>query len=241
MEASEQDEYLHWQQGGQGGSQTEVMPAGLAQESANSRNVKPNMPRGRYQANFTKASLLIPESRIVAGLLLKELDEDQWHQAIVVDNVLQKRTKNTAMTQASLIRNRLITMGPELWSLVSEGGKLIATHAVLAATIKFSPLLGDFMDLVIRDQFRRFEKNLRPPLWDEYLEGCHQRDPDMPAWSESTRAKLKQNAFRMMAEAGYLHDTRSMRLQRVQISPEVIDYLKEHKESYVMKCLQVSR
>ena len=68
------------------------------------------MSKGRYQANFTKASLLIPESRIVAGLLLDNIDEDQWHQAIVVDNVLQKRTKNTATTQASLIRNRLATM-----------------------------------------------------------------------------------------------------------------------------------
>ena len=200
-----------------------------------------DMPKGRYQANFTKASLLIPESRIVAGLLLKHIDEDQWHQAIVVDNVLQKRTQNTATTQASLIRNRLTTMGPGLWSLVKEGGKPVATHAVLAATIKFSPLLGDFLDLVVREQFRRFEKTLRPPLWDDYLESCHGRDIDMPSWSESTRAKLKQNAIRMLAEAGYLHDTKSMRLQRVQISPEVISYLQEHEENYVINCLQISQ
>ena len=199
------------------------------------------MPRGRYQANFTKASLLIPESRIVGGLLLNNVDEDQWHQAIVVDNVLQKRTQNTATTQASLIRNRLNTMGPELWALVREGGKLVATHAVFAATIKFSPLLGDFLDLVVREQFRRFENSLRPALWDDYLESCHERDPEMPSWSESTRAKPKQNAIRMLAEAGYLHDTRSMRLQRVQISQEVIGYLQEHEETYVMKCIQVSQ
>lgn len=199
------------------------------------------MPRGRYQANFTKASLLVPESRVVAGLLLKNVGEDQWQQAIVVDNVLQKRTRNTATTQASLIRNRLNTMGPELWALLKEGGKSVATHAVFAATIKFSPLFGDFLDLVIREQFLRFEKVLRPVLWDDYMETCHQRDPDMPSWSETTRAKLKQNAFRMLAEAGYLHDTRSMRLQRVQISPEVIKYLEENEEIYVSKCIQVAR
>jgi hypothetical protein len=199
------------------------------------------MPRGRYQANFTKASLLIPESRIVAGLLLKKIDEDQWHQAIVVDNVLQKRTQNTATTQANLIRNRLNTMGPELWALVREGGKSVATHAVFAATIKFSPLLGDFLDLVVREQFRRFENALRPPLWDNYLESCHERDPDMPSWSGSTRAKLRQNAIRMLAEAGYLHDTKALRLQRVQISPEVISYLKGHEETYVIKCIQASQ
>ena len=199
------------------------------------------MPRGRYQANFTKSSLLIPESRIVAGLMLRNIDEDQWRQAILVDNVLQKRTQNTATTQANLIRNRLSTMGPELWSLIKEGGREVATHAVFAATIKFSPLLGDFLDLVVREQLQRFEVSLRPALWDAYVDSCHQRDPDIPDWSESTRAKLKQNAFRMLAEAGYLHDTKSMQLQRVQISPEVISYLKEHEETYVNKCIQVSQ
>ena len=125
--------------------------------------------------------------------------------------------------------------------MVKEGGKPVATHAVLAATIKFSPLLGDFLDLVVREQFRRFENSLRPALWDDYLESCHERDPEMPSWSESTRAKLKQNAVRMLAEAGYLHETKALRLQRVQVSPEVISYLKEHEETYVIKCMQVSQ
>ena len=48
----------------------------------------PDMPRGRYQADLTKESLLIPESGIVAGLLLNNIDEGQRHRAIVVDNVL---------------------------------------------------------------------------------------------------------------------------------------------------------
>ena len=203
------------------------------------QNTRPEMPRGRYQANFTKASLLIPESRIVADLLLSNVDEDQWHQAIMVDNVLQKRTRNTATTQANLIRNRLVTMGSDLWALVKEGDKPVATHAVFAATIKLSPLLGDFLDLVVREQFRRFENTLRPTLWDAYLENCHQRDPKMPVWSGSTVAKLRQNAIRILAEVGYLRDTGSLFLQRVQISPEVIGYLKNNDESYALKCIQV--
>lgn len=197
------------------------------------------MQSGRYQANFTKASLLVPESRIIAGLLLNKIDDDQWDNAIVVDNVLQKRTRNTAKTQANLIRSRLLTMGPDLWTLIKDREKLVATHAVFAATIKFSPLLGDFLDRVVREQFRRFETDLRPALWDDYLENCQESDPDMPLWAESTRAKLKQNTIRILAEAGYLHDTRTLRLQRVQISPEVIGYLRENKESYVIKCIQV--
>ncbi len=130
-------------------------------------------------------------------------------------------------------------MGSALWVLVKDGSKSVATHATFAATIKFSPLLGDFLDLVVREQFRHFETALRPALWDDYLESCHERDPDLPSWSESTRAKLKQNTIRILAEADYLQDTRTLHLQRVQISPEVTGYLRENKESYVIKCIQV--
>jgi len=159
----------------------------------------------------------------------------------MADNVLQKRTRNTAMTLANLIRNRLLTMERGLWGMVKEGEKPVATHAVFAATIKFSPLLGDFLDLVVREQFRRLEKALRPVLWDDYLEDCHDRDPDMPDWSDSTRLKLRQNAIRMLAEVGYLEDTRNLRLKRLQIVPEVMRYLEKHEESYVIHCIQVSQ
>lgn len=194
-----------------------------------------------YQANFTKGSLLVPESRIVAKLLLEDISGKDWTQIIATENVLQKRTQNTANTHANLARSRLKTMGPKLWKLVSNGSSPVATHAVLAATIKFSPLLGDFMNLALKEEFKRFEEKLRPTLWDNYLDACRDRDPNMPKWTEGTRAKLKQNAFRILAEAGFLTDTRSKRLNPVPIAPEVISYLEDHKEAYVLQCIQVTR
>jgi hypothetical protein len=37
------------------------------------------------------------------------------------------------------------TMGPPLWKLVRDGERGVAIHAVFAAAVKHSPLLGDFM------------------------------------------------------------------------------------------------
>ncbi len=100
---------------------------------------------------------------------------------------------------------------------------------------------GEVWNQVVREQFRRFEETLRPALWDDYLEGCHERDPEMPAWSDSTRAKLRQNAIRMLAEVGYLEDTWGLRLKRLQIAPEMMGYLEENEESYVIRCIQASQ
>jgi hypothetical protein len=61
----------------------------------------------RYKANFTKGGLMVPESRILADLLLRGVDAAAWKQAVELDNVLRKRSPTTASTKAALIRARL--------------------------------------------------------------------------------------------------------------------------------------
>lgn len=192
-----------------------------------------------YQANFTKCSLIVPESRIIAGLLLQGVEGSDWDKQVRDLNVLQKRTAKTADSYATLARSRLQTMSADLWELVRDGSAPVATHAVLAATVKFSPLFGDFMRTVVRDQFRRFATHLEARHWDAYIEDSLRSQPNMPTLSDSTRLKLRQNAMRMLAEAGFIENTRSLRLRSQQIEPAVFHYLRQHNEHYVLDCLQV--
>ena len=182
---------------------------------------------------------MVSESRIVADLLLKGVDAAGWKQAIEGDNVLRKRSPSTASTKAILIRARLQTMTDGLWRLVRDGSKPVATHATFAATAKYSPLFGDFLDLVVRDLYRRFEDTIKFQHWDQYIESCHNRDPLMPEWSAATLEMLRARTFGMMTEAGYLSDSRTRTLKPMHVSPEVVRYLKESDEGYVLRCMQV--
>ena len=193
-----------------------------------------------YNANLVKASLKLEESRVIAALLIQGVDEAQWRQAILVDNVLQKRSPSTANTFAVFIRQRLGLMTPELWELVRDGSKVVATQAVLAATVKHSRLLGDFLDLVVRDRLHLFKATLTKKDWEEFIEGCVARAPHVADWTSGVVDKLRQNVFRILGEAGYVADTRTMALQRVTIMPEVLRYLEENDERYVLRCLQVA-
>lgn len=192
-----------------------------------------------YLANFTKCSLIVPESRIVADLLVRGVEGSEWDKHVRDLNVLQKRTVKTAGTYAVLARSRLQTMTRDLWELVRDGSVPVATHAVLAATVKFSPLFGDFLRTVVRDQFRRFATHLDAHCWDAYIEDSMRSQPNMSTLSDSTRVKLRQNAMRMLAEAGFIESTRSLRLRSQQIEPAVLNYLRQHNEQYVLDCLQV--
>ena len=193
-----------------------------------------------YGAELTAGALKVPESRIVADLLLKDVHAQGWQEALHKNNVLQARNVETARRLGRLIRNRLKLADAELWQLIRDGSQTVATHACLATAIKHSALLGDFLDLVVREQYRLFNPTLSKSLWEDYLNDCRGRDPDMPLWNESTRRRLRSSVFQTLAQAGFLENTKTLRLQTVHIAPEVLRYLRAHHEEYVLRCIQVS-
>ena len=193
-----------------------------------------------YDAQIVAGSLLVPESRHVARLLLMKADHEQWRKAILQDNILQKRSPATAKRQARLIRNRLELMKPSLWSMVAEGNQEVATQALLAAAIKHSRLLGDYMDNILREQWLTFKRRLSSTDWNRFIELCVQVEPCILEWSESTLAKLRQVIFRILAEARYLESTRSLKLLHVSVVPEVKGYLVKYSEDYVLGCMEVT-
>ena len=46
--------------------------------------------------------------------------------------------------------------------------------------------------------------------------------------------------FSMLAEAGYLKDTRSLLLQNVFVDAQLAAYLRDQGETYVLRCLEVA-
>ena len=196
--------------------------------------------RMRYRADLTAGAIKLRESRAIADLLLRETDAAGWRESIVEENVLQARSPASAKRLTTLIRGRLETMGPDLWVLVRDGSATVATHAVLAAAIKHSALLGDFLDLVVREQFRLFNPKLSYAVWGDYLDDCRGRDADMPLWKESTRRRLRSSVFQTLAQAGFLADAKSLKLQPVHVARQVIAYLQDHDEAYVLRCIQAS-
>lgn len=193
----------------------------------------------RYRADITAGALKVPESRIIADFLLKDTDAKGWDAAIFDQNVLQARSPATAKRLTRLIRGRLAGMERGFWKLVRDGTGTVATHACLAAAVKKSPLLGDFLDSVLREQYRIYGTTLTANLFDDYLDHCRSREPEMPVWKETTRKRLRSSVFQTLAQAGYINNTKTKKLQTVHIASQVLKYLETHNEQYVLRCIQV--
>jgi hypothetical protein len=193
-----------------------------------------------YTATITSASLRLRESRILAGYLIEDLDRDEWNHRLFQENALQMKSPESVKRIVRLLRARLEPMGEGLWQMVQDGGKELATQASFAAAVHNSRLLGDFMDITIREQRALFAKKLEYRMWSDYIEGCRGRDPDMPHWSDATLARLRSAVFSMLSDAGYLKDTRSLLLQNVFVEEQLAAYLRDRGEHYVLRCMEVT-
>ena len=197
--------------------------------------------RLKYRADITAGSLKVAESRIIADLLLKRVDNTAWTSAIDDDNVLQARSRATARRLSRLIRGRLETMPPEIWGLVRDGSASVASHACLAAAVKHSDLLADFLRLVVCEQYKIFAHSLNYQLWEDFVSECQGRDSSTQTWSDSTIRRLRSSVFQILAQAGYIQDTKTLRLQKLHISDEVVKSLDLHGEGDVLRCIQVNQ
>lgn len=192
----------------------------------------------RYNAEISAGSLMPAESRRIATLLLSRPDEAAWRDAIEVQNILQKKTTATARRQATLIRKRLDTMNHQAWEMIASRESEVVHQLLLAAAIKHSLLLGDFMRLVYAQRQRRLEVALSPSDWQDFLVECAHHDSAVIRWSEGTKLKLFQVIVRILVESKFLDSARSMRLTPRSLHPDVDRYLRLHNESYLLQCME---
>ncbi len=53
-------------------------------------------------------------------------------------------------------------------------------------------------------------------------------------------SRLRSAVLSMLAEVGYLQDTRSLTLQNVFVDPRLGAYLRARGEAYVLRCMEIT-
>ena len=197
------------------------------------------MVQTRYKGDLVAGALLVNEGRKVVSLMMQGLKEKELLDKVLKDNLLQKRNPVSGRRQAMLILNRLGQLPKPFWAIVRDGSHEQATQVLLCASIKYSPILGDFITRVISEHVRTFKKTLSHRDWDTFYEECLNIDPAIDSWSDSTRYKVRQISFLILAQAGIIDSTRKKNILPFNLFPEIRSLLREHKETYILSCLEV--
>lgn len=183
---------------------------------------------------------MIKESQIVAKLLLNKPTQEDWLDAIVYQNVLQKRSDASAKRNAATIKKRLDGMSDEYLEQIAFGSTELSTQLMFAATLINSTLLADFMRNVMVDAKSMFRESLDVGDWESFWDDRSRLFPELGQMSESSTYKISQVAFKVIADAGYIETTRSKKLQNVYILPEVRTLLLQMDREDIILAMELS-
>lgn len=108
------------------------------------------------------------------------------------------------------------------------------------AALERNLLLVEFIETILKDAFVTRAEVLESYHWAEFLEDRSHRDPALNNWTETSKKKMGQVVFRMLAEVGLLRSTRSMKLQHLLVRPEIKVLLEDSYRQRIKACLEVS-
>lgn len=193
-----------------------------------------------YDSDLIGGSLQVRECRVIADLLLSKATPEQWHEAIQQQNLLQKRSPASAKRVAQALRKRLERLDQPFWRAIRDGDDELATQVAFCAALERNLLLVEFIETVLRDAYLTRAETLEAWRWGDFLDERSHRDSAIETWTESSRKKMGQVVYRMLAEVGLLKNTRCMQLQTLLVRPEVRALLDDSYRHRIKTCLEVS-
>lgn len=192
-----------------------------------------------YLGDLIGGSLMLRESQTIAELLLTSPTQEEWHDAVVNRNVLQKRSDASAKRNAATIKKRLDGLSSAFLEKLAFGGAELATQLMFAATLINSPMLADFMRNVVIDAKRVFREHIDQKDWENFWEDSIRLYPELGSMSESSTYKIAQVAFKLLADAGYIDSTRNKKLQNIFLLPEVRSLLVQMEREDIIAAMEV--
>lgn len=178
-----------------------------------------------YVGDLIGASLLITESRIIAGYLLKDLSDDEWKSLVIEQNILQKRSAQTASRYTKTIRHRVGELGDDFIASLLESTERAYIQLLMAALLINSPIVADFMRLSLAEARRTYKPALASDAWTEFYDTQIRIYPELNKFFESTINKMGNNAIKSLVDSGYLSTSRKRQIQPVYLLPEVKECL----------------
>ncbi|KAB1507403.1 DUF1819 family protein [Photobacterium damselae] len=192
----------------------------------------------KYLGDLIGGSLMIKESQLIAGLLLTQPSKEQWDNAIVNQNILQKRSPASAKRNAATIKKRIGSLSNEFLSALANASHEDAAQLMMAATLINSPLLADFMRTVVMDAKRMYRESIDNKDWEYFWEDKCRLYPEFAEMSESSTYKIAQVAFKVMTDGGFLESTKSKVLTNIYIEPDVRSLLIEMDKEDIIQAME---
>lgn len=178
----------------------------------------------RYSMSFTSGALLHQETLTIADLYGEIQDWGSVRRAVLEGNRLQMRTANASqrLYREIVARLKLLTSGE--FELVRQGSPPEQAYVLWLAICKRYRFIHDFAAEVVREQYLRFDFELKPEAYDLFFTRKAEWHPEVEAVTPATRSKQRQVIFRMLREAQLVGG--DQRIIPALLTPGLIDAIR---------------
>jgi hypothetical protein len=193
----------------------------------------------KYLGDLIGGSLMIKESQLIADLLLTNPTKEDWDDAIVEQNILQKRSPASAKRNAATIKKRIALLGEDFLTMLANANHEEASQLMMAATLINSPLLADFMRTVVMEAKRLYRESIDVKDWQYFWEERSRIYPEFTELSEASTYKISQVAFKVMTDGGFLESTRTKELTNVFVTLDVRNLLISMDKEEIIQAMEI--
>jgi len=160
--------------------------------------------KDRYNMSFTTGGLFYNESLRVLGIYRKEQDWKATQKAAVDDNLIQARTRSSAVRRVREICSRLKGLTDRELDLLFTGSTQEQYCLLWVSVCKRYAFIADFATKIVREKFLRMDLVLDVADYDMFFEDMAEWHEELEQLAESTKKKLRQVLFKIMREAEIL-------------------------------------
>ena len=190
----------------------------------------------KYSANLTGAAFMFYEFKQVV-LLKKQFTDKEIRRKIIDENIFQYKKVSSLKRGIPTIIRRVNVLDETLREMVSgdtlDTGKTINLFSIM----KTDRLFYEFMVEVIKPHFDMNDYILERKELNMYFTEKAEQVPPISSWSELTIGKLKQVYMKILLEAGILADLKSGELNRLLISEQVKEHLRNFGDSSYIEAM----
>ena len=154
--------------------------------------------------SFTTGGLFYNESLKAVVEYLSLMDWKKVRERMLSDNLLQTRTKSSAIRISREICLRLETLTKKQLQLLEAGSAQEQRYLLWIAICKRYAFIQQFMGELVRETYSRMDLQLSPGDYDIFFHEKAEIHVELDRLSASTREKLRQVLFKAMREAEIL-------------------------------------
>lgn len=160
----------------------------------------------KYRMSYGTGGLFLNESVAIARLYQELGDWSAVKKAAGAKGVIPFRKQSSVTRSVREIANRLEVLKADEIDLLCHGDYADQLSVLWLALCRGYRFIGEFAVELLSERFLSFRTHITYDDFDAFYAAKAEWEPDLEAISTSTREKLRQVLFRLMREAGILHE-----------------------------------